>query len=127
MRHVVIVSFRVSMIRQAPRSTRTGTVFPYTTLFRSTGRGHLPRRGAGGAQHLAAQRTVGVARPQNHGADLVAGTQRLEPDAVLGTLLGSRLLPHLCRAARRTGGLSQRAAGSDAGTDRKSTRLNSSH
>src|SRR3546814_5686381 len=84
MRHVVIVSFRVSMIRQAPRSTRTGTVFPYTTLFRSTGRGHLPRRGAGGAQHLAAQRTVGVPRPQNHGADLVAGTQRLEPDAVLG-------------------------------------------
>src|SRR3546814_14461007 len=27
------------MIRRPPRSTRTDTLFPYTTLFRSTGRG----------------------------------------------------------------------------------------
>src|SRR3546814_9837133 len=33
-------------IRQPPRSTRTDTLFPYTTLFRSAGRGarHAPRR-----------------------------------------------------------------------------------
>src|SRR3546814_19565078 len=32
------------MIRQPPRSTRTDTLFPYTTLFRSIGvnRGHRP-------------------------------------------------------------------------------------
>src|SRR3546814_20146564 len=40
------------MIRRPPRSTRTDTLFPYTTLFRSPGRprgGHVPRthRGAG--------------------------------------------------------------------------------
>src|SRR3546814_3829259 len=28
------------MIRRPPRSTRTDTLFPYTTLFRSTGIGH---------------------------------------------------------------------------------------
>src|SRR3546814_3451464 len=37
------------MIRPPPRSTRTDTLFPYTTLFRSThplvvGRNHVPRR-----------------------------------------------------------------------------------
>src|SRR3546814_18029723 len=29
------------MIRRPPRSTRTDTLFPYTTLFRSKGRGDL--------------------------------------------------------------------------------------
>src|SRR3546814_12176229 len=34
------------MIRRPPRSTRTDTLFPYTTLFRSVGAGHerLPER-----------------------------------------------------------------------------------
>src|SRR3546814_7038940 len=30
------------MIRRPPRSTRTDTLFPYTTLFRSRGRGERP-------------------------------------------------------------------------------------
>src|SRR3546814_3939112 len=33
------------MIRRPPRSTRTDTLFPYTTLFRSVGRWHRRRRG----------------------------------------------------------------------------------
>src|SRR3546814_19793269 len=32
------------MIRRPPRSTRTDTLFPYTTLFRSSGRQADPRR-----------------------------------------------------------------------------------
>src|SRR3546814_12671111 len=41
------------MIRQPPRSTRTDTLFPYTTLFRSTGReGASP----GNASHRAGAR-----------------------------------------------------------------------
>src|SRR3546814_3184874 len=46
------------MIRRPPRSTRTDTLFPYTTLFRSGARrqpGHLPaagRRGHGGDHRL---------------------------------------------------------------------------
>src|SRR3546814_2943921 len=30
------------MIRRPPRSTRTDTLFPYTTLFRSNGQGKVP-------------------------------------------------------------------------------------
>src|SRR3546814_18202359 len=38
------VSFFFLMIRRPPRSTRTDTLFPYTTLFRSTCRRRDPRR-----------------------------------------------------------------------------------
>src|SRR3546814_9445130 len=34
--------FLFLMIRRPPRSTRTDTLFPYTTLFRSSGDGHAP-------------------------------------------------------------------------------------
>src|SRR3546814_9212855 len=53
------------MIRRPPRSTRTDTLFPYTTLFRSRGRapgGHLAaasdraRRGRDGDPHPVSQR-----------------------------------------------------------------------
>src|SRR3546814_2491512 len=40
------------MIRRPPRSTRTDTLFPYTTLFRSTARRH-PRRGLRGVEGCA--------------------------------------------------------------------------
>src|SRR3546814_15938734 len=40
------------MIRRPPRSTRTDTLFPYTTLFRS------PGRGSAGGQELSALLTV---------------------------------------------------------------------
>src|SRR3546814_17546525 len=35
MMYIVFVSFFFLMIRRPPRSTRTDTLFPYTTLFRS--------------------------------------------------------------------------------------------
>src|SRR3546814_6896476 len=42
------------MIRRPPRSTRTDTLFPYTTLFRSGGESaDLRRAGVGGSQYLA--------------------------------------------------------------------------
>src|SRR3546814_16973152 len=48
------------MVRRPPRSTRTDTLFPYTTLFRSLGfhiiGGHRQLRGAGGAHHGCALR-----------------------------------------------------------------------
>src|SRR3546814_1154444 len=58
------------MIRRPPRSTRTDTLFPYPTLFRSPTR--RPRRGAG---HL---------RPAHHGgrpAAALAGADAGEGDA----------------------------------------------
>src|SRR3546814_13644579 len=39
--HVVVFFL---MIRRPPRSTRTDTLFPYTTLFRSPGRGRQAHR-----------------------------------------------------------------------------------
>src|SRR3546814_9354067 len=36
---VLILVFFFLMLRRPPRSTRTDTLFPYTTLFRSDGRG----------------------------------------------------------------------------------------
>src|SRR3546814_19480059 len=38
------------MIRRPPRSTRTDTLFPYTTLFRSQGRDRGQRQRAGGSE-----------------------------------------------------------------------------
>src|SRR3546814_20255597 len=51
------------MIRRTPRSTRTDTLFPYTTLFRS-----LLGLGLGGGEHL---REEGLQRPipPDHGSD----------------------------------------------------------
>src|SRR3546814_20175284 len=39
-RFSIFISFFFFMIRRPPRSTRTDTLFPYATLFRSTGRRH---------------------------------------------------------------------------------------
>src|SRR3546814_1403419 len=50
------------MIRRPPRSTRTDTLFPYTTLFRSGLLGEL--REIGGAAKLAERGVVGEHRAQ---------------------------------------------------------------
>src|SRR3546814_5288237 len=42
--HVFSLLFFFLMIRRPPRSTRTDTLFPYTTLFRSRGRRGARRR-----------------------------------------------------------------------------------
>src|SRR3546814_8555780 len=62
------------MIRRPPRSTRTDTLFPYTTLFRSRDADHSRRR------HRARS---GAARRCDH-----AGTEPPPPDQ------GSRRAPH---------------------------------
>src|SRR3546814_19228467 len=97
------------MIRRPPRSTRTDTLFPYTTLFRSPVRTQI-------AQVLA-------------GGDLLAETgqvpfRRLDTAGLAGLdqAGGGRVGDHVA---------DKRATGPDpAGArqpDRKSTRLNSSH
>src|SRR3546814_13747975 len=50
-RHIVIFFFL--MIRRPPRSTRTDTLFPYTTLFRSAG---IRARAAGRGDAVASRR-----------------------------------------------------------------------
>src|SRR3546814_14700539 len=92
------------MIRRPPRSTRTDTLFPYTTLFRSTG------PAAGGLDAERRQHRVKRVRGHRRAAVVVqgelagadAGTLDAAHDELLGECAG--LAP-----------------------DRKSTRLNSSH
>src|SRR3546814_1844004 len=58
------------MIRRPPRSTRTGTLFPYTTLFRSPRRQR--RRAARRARRLLSdgRRCVGRGRSEEHTSEL---------------------------------------------------------
>src|SRR3546814_17488707 len=88
------------MIRRPPRSTRTDTLFSYTTLFRSLGDVQFLERGADrcGGEHAAALFTQAQQRLEAH--DLARAHRNL------GLVIGNdRPLFQ----------------------DRKSTRLNSSH
>src|SRR3546814_8831706 len=66
--------FFLLMIRRPPRSTRTDTLFPYTTLFRSVQPGRLARERAGqlevvGIEDAGGNRPPGPAGHPGH-ADL---------------------------------------------------------
>src|SRR3546814_18433374 len=101
------------MLRQPPGATRTYTLLPYPTLFRSVGnaerierfRGLRDRRQHVGAQDL--RPVAGHARRRGGEADLVEVEQAE------------------ARLFRREAAAVEAVAGGDAG-DRKSTRLNSS-
>src|SRR3546814_3530888 len=54
------------MIRRPPRSTRTDTLFPYTTLFRSLGE----RRAAGDLQHQSPVQGDHQLRSEEHTSEL---------------------------------------------------------
>src|SRR3546814_6075140 len=74
------------MIRRPPRSTRTDTLFPYTTLFRSPGTGQgrrnpaaLPEdHGRGGAADAAADRRPHLPLP-HRGGETQAARKRGRP------------------------------------------------
>src|SRR3546814_21100153 len=109
------------MIRRPPRSTRTDTLFPYTTLFRSRQFGDgpvAPAECAGyGIQSFA---VAGVA---GFGIAFVPGV----PGGFLAGLLGVeagqlQTRPEAAGAPAMLGVVREHAR-----IDRKSTRLNSSH
>src|SRR3546814_9889961 len=123
------------MIRRPPRSTRTDTLFPYTTLFRSLS--SRPTSAVGGVAVRRAQ--VEAHGPAGHGGQVAVslgradgglqegGGQRSDRRSTLGLPLGLQGGPQVVepRTSRR-----QRAADDvqvTGGQDRKSTRLNSSH
>src|SRR3546814_5318863 len=56
------------MIRRPPRSKRTDTLFPYTTLFRSEARRSQRFGGRQGGPRLRAQRPAGARRARNPGS-----------------------------------------------------------
>src|SRR3546814_12695080 len=118
------------MIRRPPRSTRTDTLFPYTTLFRSLATHDDTRR------ELAAMSGSGLLTASNelfrrfglviiarivredmefHGVPLKAGELVCIPTQVHGLDARINACPMDVDFSRRSG------------RDRKSTRLNSSH
>src|SRR3546814_11912336 len=97
------------MIRRPPSSTRTDTLFPYTTLFRSKRDAPAPPPATQIAETLAVQRRAGRDRPCRPRRAVAARQRYHFPARRAGA--GAALAP---------------AAAADA-QDRKSTRLNSSH
>src|SRR3546814_13862733 len=97
------------MIRPPPRSTRTDTRFPYTTLFRSPLRAPM----VGDRLHFL----VGDERPVDARDLLAAG--HVEHVALAQQLLGALFAQDGARIDLR--------GDVEADPDRKSTRLNSSH
>src|SRR3546814_15955588 len=97
------------MVRRPPRSTRTDTLFPYTTLFRSRERD-------------LDDQFVRLARRLEHaGEEVVAG------DRAPVRMDGGAQPDHGRRIVRRRVVVADRAAEGATVADRKSTRLNSSH
>src|SRR3546814_8889958 len=113
------------MIRRPPRSTRTDTLFPYTTLFRSQSHFQAKRT------HLLVQRWIEVTntRTMRLAATDEDGSATVAVTSGAATLLSTELLA----GARHIRALPRRASRSTAlfklpcHQDRKSTRLNSSH
>src|SRR3546814_18473012 len=91
------------MIRRPPRSTRTDTLFPYTTLFRSAGTDthkHLDEVGAGDGE----ERHVGLAG-DGAGEQRLAGARRADQQTALRDLAAEAL--ELLRVAQELDDLLQ--------------------
>src|SRR3546814_1700796 len=106
------------MIRRPPRSTRTDTLFPYTTLFRSESAAKAKR-------DRREQRRAGHADARVGGVELALGLGHVGP-----------ALDQIGRQARRDGGKRRHRIGTrnresrrqrPDQQDRKSTSLNYSH
>src|SRR3546814_952051 len=95
------------MIRRPPRSTRTDTLFPYTTLFRSLFV-KLCQFPGEGREHLAIDTTSAEWRAAAPGAELLGlyRDDRYPEDIVMLRLTaGSRLPPQMIDAAAAPHGL----------------------
>src|SRR3546814_18924916 len=111
------------MIRPPPRSTRTDTLFPDPTLFRSTGHSSLTNLRLLDADELKIDRTF-VMRLLQSPSDqaIVRGTIRLAHD------LGVQVTAEGIEDDATLAWLADAGCDSAQGfADRKSTRLNSSH
>src|SRR3546814_10025966 len=112
------------MIRRPPRSTRTDTLFPYTTLFRSVGRHpcHPFGRRARDAHRL--ERLRRDPRAAHRGTYLEWPAARTGHRQCRGGAPVTRTLALLLAAATLP---AAPAVAQTPSADRKSTRLNSSH
>src|SRR3546814_11601048 len=105
------------MIRRPPRSTRTDTLFPYTTLFRSDG-----VTGAGEFRSLADLGIASIALTSDDQA-YVAG----DGEVIVHGEASFTRTDGTTAAVGDVSFITPRAANDAERPDRKSTRLNSSH
>src|SRR3546814_3161821 len=108
------------MIRRPPRSTRTDTLFPYTTLFRSA-EIHVVAIDEDGRRAIAAARDDLFGVGTQPGFRGIAGCRLGERGAVESFGIGDR------GQNRRVVEILLPVEIAGEGADRKSTRLNSSH
>src|SRR3546814_8181029 len=82
------------MIRRPPRSTRTDTLFPYTTLFRSLSEPLVVLFRNTEAQELVTDRHDGSSK-RDAASKVRVGAERIHPMIALDALLCFTLLPEL--------------------------------
>src|SRR3546814_18631199 len=111
---MILLLFFFLMIRRPPRSTRTDTLFPYTTLFRSRGRLHRARLSP--SRRRAGDRMAGAKHRAGDPADLAArgGARAMDEPGSHPATRGRRGRPSADRTLQRT------AAATPAPTGRKS-------
>src|SRR3546814_14175209 len=115
------------MIRRPPRSTRTDTLFPYTTLFRSDDYGHrIGRTGRAGRKG----RAITIAAPTD--GRYVTSIEKLIGTEIPRMTLDEAETAELSdddgrRRGRRRSTAKKPEEKEKRPADRKSTRLNSSH
>src|SRR3546814_1918494 len=123
------------MIRLPPRSTRTDTLFPYTTLFRSdaptlAAQSKALRAALAGDEQftLVANGDAGLdAIPENLRPYRYLLSPTLDGQPLDADYLAAQLDERLQDLGSPAGALVEPLIGSDPTLDRKSTRLNSSH
>src|SRR3546814_16829318 len=120
------------MIRRPPRSTRTDTLFPYTTLFRSPGQ--FISVGIGDLQETRSYSLIGPAleiseryRIAVREEPLGAVSRKMRALKVGETLLATMPAGRFTLPSHHARPLVLIAFGIGITPDRKSTRLNSSH
>src|SRR3546814_1104170 len=116
------------MMRRPPRSTRTDTLFPYPTLFRSTeslGRSHRAKIGKTRLQYCIDLMREMLQLPDTHGIGIVPGSDTGAFEMAMWTMLGARPVTTLAWESFGEGWVTD--AAKQLKLDRKSTRLNSSH
>src|SRR3546814_5317776 len=109
------------MIRRPPRSTRTDTLFPYTTLFRSprSGMALIPedRKSEGLLLPMSVRDNISMASIGRFTKGIFIDRKRQD----------ARVDEMIRRLAIKVGDADSPVATLSGGKDRKSTRLNSSH
>src|SRR3546814_12341986 len=112
----IVLGFFFLMIRRPPISTRTDTLFPYTTLVRSRG-WPAPAAGRARLSRLGLpDRLAGLRRADRQGETATGACRRRDGRA-----------PRRATGCGRGAGRRSPARGGSSASDRKSTRLNSSH